>query len=175
MEKDTAENRQRLRTPWGAGAIRGSYSLLPAPAFAFSSLPLSLPSSQRPLSSPFLTGSGALLLTYKMWCLSTSVERQGARDGDDGIYTLINDLERGRLCLEGGGGRERVNWWCVDVFQMLMCHFRTKENVSERKVRKKFRTIKQITSANSFCGVGYQKMPTSSTFSEPMINHCNLQ
>lgn len=74
-EKDTAKSQQRVRTLRGAGDIRGSYSPLPAPVLAVSSLPLSLPSSQRPLSLPFLTGTGVRLLTYKMWSLSTSVER----------------------------------------------------------------------------------------------------
>lgn len=40
--------------------------------FTLSSLLLSLPSSQRPLNSPFF---GALLLTYEMWSLSASAEK----------------------------------------------------------------------------------------------------
>lgn len=75
VKTDTAKNQQRVRTPWGVGDIRGRKSPLLVPLFAVSSLPLSLPSSQRPLSSPFLTSFGAHLLTYKMWSLSTSVER----------------------------------------------------------------------------------------------------
>lgn len=65
-------------------------------------------------------------------------------------FTHLLMIWNGEDCVgRGEGGRERVNGWCVDVFQMLMWHFRTKEKVSERKVRKKFRTVKQITSATS--------------------------
>lgn len=54
FEKDAADDQQRVGSPWGAAAIRGNHSLLPAPAFAFSSLLLSLPPSQQPLSSLLL-------------------------------------------------------------------------------------------------------------------------
>lgn len=54
LKKDAADDQQRVGSPWGAAAIRGNHSLLPAPAFAFSSLLLSLPPSQQPLSSLLL-------------------------------------------------------------------------------------------------------------------------
>lgn len=105
----------------------------PAPVFVLSSLSLSLPSSQWPLSSPFLTGRGVQLLTYKIWSLSTCVERHG--EWWWWWDHTINDLEKGKSVLGGVREGERRKWlvngWCVDVFQMLMCHFRTKEKVHE--------------------------------------------
>lgn len=100
---------------------------------------LSLPSSQWPLSSPFLTGRGVQLLTYKIWSLSTCVERHEWWWWWD-LHT-INDLEKGKSVLGRVRERERRKWLvngsCVDVFQMSMCHFRTKEKVHEWKGRKK--------------------------------------
>lgn len=91
--------------------------------------------------SPFQTSSAAQLLTYKIRSLSTCVERHGKPCWWWDLHA-INDLEKGRVCWEGlkegHWAKGSFNGWCVDVFQMLMCHFRTKVKVCALKARNKW-------------------------------------